>query len=172
MGLFDKMFGKKETPEKAAPVCEPLTVYAPLTGNAITLGDIPDPVFSQGALGPGCGIEPTEGKVYAPFNGEIITAAETKHAVGISSPDGMEMLIHVGIDTVDMDGKGFDMKVKEGQKVQKGDVLLTFSLDAIKEAGHPSTTAVLVTNGDDYAKVNLETVGKVENGSVLLRLTK
>lgn len=172
MGFFNKIFSKKGTENNAVPVCEPLTVYTPVKGNAIPLEKIPDPVFSQGILGPGCGIEPSEGAVYAPFNGVIISVADTKHAVGINSDDGMEVLIHVGVDTVDMNGKGFDLNVKEGQKVQKGDLLLTFSLDAINAAGHPSTTAVLLTNGDDYTEVSLSVTGNVEIGSVLLHDVK
>ncbi|MDO4326231.1 MAG: PTS glucose transporter subunit IIA [bacterium] len=177
MGLFDKIFAKKETKGKKtgtenSSACEPLTVYAPLSGKAMPLGDIPDPVFSQGILGPGCGIEPSEGAVYAPFHGEISFVADTKHAVGISSPDGMELMIHVGLDTVDMGGKGFDVKVKQGQKVHKGELLLTFSFDDIRAAGHPSTTAVLLTNGSDYAEVKLEVTGNVETGAVLLRAAK
>lgn len=172
MGLFDKLFEKKE--KKAEPEfnCEPLTVYAPLRGKAIPLAQIPDPVFSEGVLGPGCGIEPEDEAVYAPFHGEITSVAETKHAVGIVSRDGMELLIHVGIDTVAMNGKGFSVKVKEGQKVKKGDLLLTFSLADIKEAGHPSTTAVLVTNGDEYKEVRPEADGSVQSGDVLLRAVK
>lgn len=172
MGFLNKIFSKKETEIKNVPVCEPLTVYTPVKGNAILLEDIPDPVFSQGILGPGCGIEPSEGAVYAPFNGVITSVTDTKHAVGISSEDGMELLIHVGVDTVSMNGKGFDLKVKEGQKVQKGDLLLTFSLDEIRAAGHPSTTAVLLTNGDDYKELNLAVTGAVETGIVLMQAVK
>lgn len=172
MGVFKKLFEKKEAGVTTAPVCAPYTVYAPLTGNVIPLAGIPDPIFSQGVLGPGCGIEPSEGAVYAPFHGEINTVAETKHAVGIVSPDGMEILIHVGIDTVAMNGKGFSVKVKEGQKVQKGDLLLNFSLEEIQDAGHPTTTAILMTNGADYAEVRLEADGSIKNGEVLLHAVK
>lgn len=171
MSLFGKMFGKKET-SGPAPVLEPLTVYTPINGNAIPLNQIPDPVFSEGVLGPGCGIEPSSERVCAPFNGTISTVSETKHAVGITSPDGMEMLIHVGIDTVDMNGKGFDAKVKPGQKVNMGDVLLTFSLAEIKAAGHPSTTAVLVTNADDLGKLELIVCGEVHEGMPLMNIAK
>lgn len=138
--------------EPAAPAVEtePATVYCPIEGNVIARESIPDATFASGALGDGVGIEPATGVVVAPFDGEISTVAETGHAVGISSNDGMEMLIHVGIDTVAMNGKGFEPKVAEGDAVKAGQVLMTFSIDEIKKAGYPTTTAVLVCNAEEY----------------------
>lgn len=154
MGLFSKLFVKEETP-KVETVKGGL--YAPITGNYIPLEEIKDGVFSEGVLGPGCGIEPAEEIVVAPCNGTVSTVAETKHAVGITSDDGAELLIHVGLDTVDMNGDGFTVKVKVGQKVTCGQTLLTFSFAKIKAAGHPTTTAFLVTNADDVGAPILET---------------
>lgn len=157
MGLFDRLFKKTESEENIAINTEPGKIYAPITGKYIPLEQIPDPVFSQEILGPGCGIEPQEGKVYAPVNGEISMVADTKHAVAIRSEDNIELLIHVGIDTVSMNGKGFDVKVMEGQKVTCGSTLMLFDMEEIKNAGFPSTVAFLVTNGMDYSEVKFET---------------
>ena len=138
---------------------EPGTVYCPVEGNIIPRENIPDATFASGALGDGVGIEPAAGVVVAPFDGEISTVAGTKHAVGISSGDGMELLIHVGIDTVAMDGKGFEALVAEGDTVKAGQVLLRFSIDEIKKAGYSTTTAVLVCNSDDYSNFKVEKAG-------------
>lgn len=150
------LFGyKDEVPQAkktAAPAVETKSgmVYSPLEGNVISREEIPDSTFASGVLGDGVGIEPAVGVVVAPFDGEISTVADTKHAVGISSPDGMEMLIHVGIDTVQMNGKGFEPRVKEGDSVKAGQVLLKFSMDEIKKAGFSTTTAVLLCNAEEY----------------------
>ena len=101
-------------------------------------------------LGEGIGIEPQEGVVYAPFDGEISSTTETKHAIGISSPDGMELLIHVGVNTVAMNGDGFELFCAEGDQVKAGQKLMTFDIGKIIAAGYSTTTAVLVTNSDDY----------------------
>ncbi|WP_268877871.1 PTS sugar transporter subunit IIA [Anaerosacchariphilus polymeriproducens] len=133
--------------------------YSPLKGKIITLQEIPDDVFSQGILGVGCGIEPESETVVAPVNGVICMIAETKHAIGISSDDGMEILIHVGIDTVLMGGDGFDVKVKEGQRIECGQKLIVFSRNKIKEAGYPTTTAFLITNSEECLTVQFK-IGK------------
>lgn len=171
MGLFDKLLGKQTAPGVAAQTA-PLTVCAPFSGTAMKLEDIPDPVFSQGILGPGCGMEPGEETVYAPFDGTVTQTTDTLHALGVTSADGVEVLIHVGIDTVDMGGKGFACLVKEGDKIKAGQSLMTFSMEQIKAAGHPTVTAVVVTNADDFAGVELVAEGAVEHGAPLLKLKK
>ena len=115
--------------------------------------DIKDPTFAEGTLGQGIGVEPEDEAVYAPMDGEISTVAESKHAIGISGAGDMELLIHVGIDTVAMNGDGFTPYVTEGDQVKKGQLLLTFSRDKIRAAGHPETVVVLLTNSDDYDEV-------------------
>ena len=130
--------------------CVPGTVYAPVSGNVIPSEEIPDETFATGVLGQGVGIQPAEGMIVAPCDGEISTVAETKHAVGISTPDGMELLIHVGVDTVAMNGDGFSTLVQEGQRVKAGERLLTFDRAKIAAAKHPDVVVVLVTNSDDY----------------------
>jgi PTS system sucrose-specific IIC component len=133
----------------------PALMFAPLKGNVIARENIPDETFASGVLGDGVGIEPEVGEVVAPFDGEISTTTETKHAVGISGPRDMEVLIHVGIDTVNMKGDGFNLLVKEGDKVKAGQKLLTFDISKIKAAGYSTTTAVLLTNSDDFPNMKI-----------------
>ena len=148
MGFFDKLFGGKSKDENTAKFTnQSKTVLTPLQGKVLAQADIPDETFAQGILGPGCGIEPTGDTVYAPFDGTVTQIATTLHAVGITSNDGIELLIHVGMDTVDMKGQGFTALVKENQKVSAGTPLLKVDLDAIRAAGHPTATAIIVTDG-------------------------
>lgn len=128
-------------------------VYAPVSGKVIRREDIPDETFASGIMGDGAGIEPEEEMVVAPFDGEITSVVDTGHAVGLTSSDGVELLIHVGVDTVKMKGDGFQVFVTEGQKVKAGEKLLKFDRDKIRKAGYSDTTAVLVTNSDDYSSV-------------------
>ena len=145
--------------ETALPTidCQPGTVYAPVSGTAIPSEEIPDDTFAAGVLGQGVGIQPSEGIVVAPFDGDISSITETRHAVGVTSPDGMELLIHVGVDTVAMNGDGFECFVQEGQQVKAGDKLIAFDRDKIAAAGHPDVVVVLVTNSDDYGDVTIQT---------------
>lgn len=144
-----------EKEENTSVVCEKQYVYAPLAGKVVPMDKIPDPVFGEGVLGKCCGIDSVDSKVYAPFDGEVINVAETKHAVGLKSADGIEVLIHVGLDTVKMDGKGFEVKVKEGDSVKCGELLLEMDRKAILDAGYSDMTVVVVTNTDDYSNVEL-----------------
>lgn len=140
---------------------QPNTLYAPLTGQVIPLEQVPDETFSAGILGNGFAIQPTVPNVYAPFDGTVIQTMDSKHAIGIQSNDGMEVLIHVGIDTVDMNGTGFTLHCAEGDQIKRGQLLLTFDPKAIEKAGHPTVTVVVVTNTDLYTSVNLEKTGSV-----------
>lgn len=171
MGIFSKLFVSDKN-DAAAPKCEPLAVYAPIDGTVVPIAEFPDAVFSQEVLGPGCGILPTGKTVFAPFNGTVIQAADTLHAVGLASDDGMELLIHVGVDTVDMGGKGFRYYVKDGQKVRRGDKLIEFDGEVIKAAGHSDAIAVVVTNSDEYAGVELQVSGTVTQGTVIMKTIK
>ena len=145
-----------ETTATTGVDCQPGTVYAPVSGTVIPSEKIPDETFATGVLGRGVGIEPAEGIVVAPFDGEISSVTDTHHAVGISSPDGMEVLIHVGVDTVAMQGDGFQCFVSEGQKVRAGDKLIAFDRAKIAAAKHPDVVVVLVTNSDDYEKLDIQ----------------
>lgn len=141
--------------QKAVITCEAGTVLAPVKGEVIPQDKIPDETFATGVLGQGVGIEPEEETIYAPYDGEISSVAESKHAVGITGPGDMEVLIHVGVDTVAMNGEGFEPLVKEGDKVKAGQPLLKFSKEAIKKANHPDIVVVLLTNSDDYNEVKI-----------------
>lgn len=171
MGFLDKLFEKGKH-SATAPVCEALTVYAPAEGAVIPLEQFPDELFSQEVLGPGCGIQPTGDRVFAPFNGTVTQTTDTRHAIGVTSDDGVELLIHVGVDTVEMAGQGFRTFVKNGQKINRGDQLLSFDRQAIKAAGHPEAIAVVVTNSDEFSGVELIAGGNAPAGERLLKLKK
>lgn len=144
-------------------------VYSPLKGKAIALTEVKDETFAAGVLGQGFAVVPEAGKVVAPFNGKVTTLFETKHAVGVTSDSGIEVLIHVGLNTVALEGKYFTALVKEGDAVHRGQTLLTFDQKAIAEAGYDTTTPVIVTNADDYAAVDVLRQGKVNFGEEVLR---
>ena len=129
MGFFDKIFGSKAAATKFSG--QKMTVLAPIDSTVIPLEQLPDETFATAILGPGCGLEPTGDMVYAPFDGTVTTIADTLHAVGLMSDDGIEVLIHVGMDTVEMQGKSFEAQVKVDQKVKAGTPLLKIHLDAI-----------------------------------------
>lgn len=151
---------KTDDSKNAAPE-QPALVCAPLGGQVVPMEEIPDPTFASGVLGMGCGIVPDGNQVVAPFDGTISTTAGTGHAIGVSSPDGMELLIHVGIDTVSLDGKGFQLLCGEGDTVKAGQPLMRFDPDVITKAGLSTTTVVMVTNADDYQAVTLAKTGAI-----------
>ena len=159
---------KKGTPAQAA-IAFPDVLGAVAQGAFVPMEEIPAPTFSQGILGVCCGINPETGKVYSPMDGRISQLADTLHAVGIEA-EGVELLIHIGIDTVEMKGDGFKSHVKEGQTVKKGDLLLTMDLEKIRAAGHPSTIMVAVTNSDDLASVQAVASGRLKPGDQLMCL--
>ena len=158
-------------PTESAPAEKTLsaeTLVSPLTGNLVKLPDVPDPVFSSGALGQGIAVEPTVGKVFAPADAEVTTMFPTGHAVGLLTNNGTEILIHIGMDTVEMEGKGFTVHVAQGDKVKKGQLLIEFDIDAIKAAGHPIITPVLVTNTASYKEIKTAEGATVKNGDKLI----
>ena len=138
----------------SAVEANPNVILAPVSGNVIPHTEIPDETFASGVMGTGVGIEPTEGIVVAPCDGEISSTTDTKHAIGVTNAAGMDILIHVGVDTVNMNGDGFTCFVEEGDQVKAGQKLITFDIAKIKAAGYSTTTAVLVTNSDDYEKLH------------------
>lgn len=136
-------------------------IYAPMSGQVIPLSSVKDDAFAQEALGKGIAIVPSEGKVYAPFNGTLVSLFPTKHAMGLASENGCEVLIHVGMDTVQLGGKYFTAHVKQGEKVKKGQLLVEFDLEKIKEEGYSLDTPIIITNWTDYVEIldeNKETV--------------
>ena len=142
-----------KVPTETVISCSAGEVKAPANGEVIAREKIEDETFASGVLGDGVGIRPSAGYVVAPFDGEITSVADSKHAIGLASPSGMELLIHVGVDTVAMNGDGFDPQVAEGDQVKAGQLLLNFDIDKIKAANHPDTVVVLLTNADDYDDV-------------------
>lgn len=150
--------------EESAPVLTgPVEIDCPIPGKVVPLTEVPDETFSTGVLGNGLAVEPSEGKVYAPFDGECENLADTLHAVGLMSDTGVSLLIHVGLETVGLEGKPFKAHVKTGDRVQKGQLLLEFDMDAIKAAGCPTITSILVTNEDEVGDAVL-TGGKLVIG--------
>lgn len=145
MIMLKKLFGKKEEAPKT------VHAVAPLTGTLKSLEEVPDPVFSQKMMGDGIAIDPTVGKVVSPVDGEIMQLFPTKHAVGIKAKNGAEILIHIGLETVSMNGEGFEAHVSEGSKVNIGDPLITYDLDLVKEKAKSTITPIILTNGDDMA---------------------
>ena len=127
------------------------SVFAPVEGKLVRLEDIPDPTFSQKLMGDGIAIEPTDGKVVSPIDGEVILVSDTKHAIGLKGKSGIELLIHIGLETVALKGEGFDVHVKQGDCVKKGDPLITFDLGIIKEKAKSTVTPVIVTNSDQFS---------------------
>lgn len=158
----------EEKAEKAAE--EETVLYAPVKGNVIARDQIPDETFASGLLGDGVGIEPELGEVVAPCDGKISAVTDTKHAVGITGPKGAEILIHVGVDTVKMNGDGFELFVKEGDTVKKGQKLAAFDINKIKKAGYSTTTAVLIANAAEFSGFKVVKTGKTEQKEKLIVL--
>ena len=159
-----------EANEAAAPVLSDETIVSPIVGQVVDLKDVNDPVFSSGAMGQGVAVKPSEGVVYAPADAEVTIAFATGHAYGLKTANGAEILIHVGIDTVSMNGDGFDQKVAQGDKVKAGDVLGTFDTAKIAATGLDDTTMVIVTNTADYASVTPVAEGTVAKGDAVIEL--
>jgi len=167
-------------PAEAAPKAElvagqEVVLTAPLNGTVVALEDVPDPVFSSGAVGKGAGIEPSDGasiKVVAPADGSVVVAPSSGHAYGLALDNGLEILIHVGIDTVNLEGKGFDVKVGKGDRVKAGQTLVVVDRAVIEEAGYKLVTPVLVTNYMNFAEVEVIASGDIETGADLVKATK
>lgn len=154
----------------AAPAAKDTVLSACLNGTVVPLADVKDEAFASGVLGDGIAIEPSDGELVAPADGEISSTFETHHAVGMTTADGAELLMHIGIDTVKLGGKHFTYLVNEGDKVKKGQPLIRFELEAIKAEGYPVTTTLIVCNTDDYAAVAAKASGTVKQGDALLEL--
>lgn len=147
-------------------------IASPLTGRIVPLSEVPDAAFSSEALGKGIAIEPTIGEVSSPVNGRVVTIFPTGHAIGIETEDGAEILIHIGLDTVKLDGKGFNALVETGDTVTAGQKLITFDIELIKEAGYPVVTPIVITNTANYKEITVSDVTEVVAGDELLQLDK
>lgn len=167
-------YQKKRHPE--APVVSffssegGILIASPLEGKLLPLDGIEDPVFSAGVLGKGCAIEPDKGEIYAPADGVILKIAESSHAVSLRCDSGVDLLIHVGMDTVERHGAGFAPQVRAGEHVQSGQLLLKFDLQKIRADGYPLTTPVVVTNSDAFSDVTVVASGNVTEGQNILLL--
>ena len=178
MKKFNKELEKKETAaEETAdmsadifPEAEKGVICSPLTGKAILMSEVPDDTFAAEVLGKGMAVIPSEGKVVAPCHGEISTLFDTKHAIGITTKDGVELLIHVGVNTVELNGKYYEAHVAQGDQVKPGQVLLTFDIQKIQEAGYPVATPVIIANTDDYINVEGLKNGEIHCMEPLIKL--
>ena len=161
----------EELKPKADKKVEEKHVLSPLAGEVEELSDVNNVVFSQGMLGKGAAVFPTDGKIYAPFGAKVrVFNSDTKHAIGLASTDGVELLIHCGLDTVKLDGKGFTSHIKQDQDVKKGDLMLEFDLEFISQQGYDPTTMVLVTNANDFDEIKSVKLGKIQSLDTLLYL--
>lgn len=148
-----------------------ITIASPVSGTVVPLTEVPDPTFAQGILGPGAAVQPSEGRIVAPANGTVDMMFDTGHAVSMTTSEGAELLIHVGIDTVQLEGKHYKACCKAGQQVKKGDVLIEFDPAAIKAEGYQIVTPILVCNPDAFT-VQPAASGAVAAGDALLTLKK
>ena len=161
MGFFKKLFGKKTD-----------DFYAPMAGKAVPITEVPDPTFAEGMLGNGIAIEPAEGKVYAPCDATVDMMFTTGHAVSLVADCGAEILIHVGLETVGLEGKPFTIHAANGDKVKKGQLLIEVDLEAVKAAGLPTITPMLICNTNDYPTFNTFVGKDVTNEDVVIALAK
>ena len=165
MGFFSKLFGKAEEKNDNG-------IYAPVAGQAVPVSEVPDPTFSSGMLGNGIAIIPTDGKVCAPCNATVDMMFTTGHAVSLVADSGAEILIHVGLETVGLEGKCFTVHVENGQKVKKGDLMIEVDLEGIKAAGLNTITPVVICNSDDYSTFDTHVGKAVTNADVVIELAK
>lgn len=158
MALFD--FLKKDNNKEA-------TLYNLVEGEVIPIEEVPDPVFSQKMMGDGFGVQPTNGEVYSPIEGKVVSVFPTKHALGLELGNGVEVLVHIGVDTVELEGGPFEVHVKEGDKVSQDTLLATVDLEALAAAEKPNTVIVVFTNMDEVESFTLNQTGEVSQGEVI-----
>ena len=168
MGIFNKLFGKTED----IPVYDGNKLYAPMNGRTVPITDVPDPTFAERLLGDGIAILPTDGRVCSPVDGTVETMFDTGHAVCLKSSTGVEILIHVGLDTVGLHGAPFTIHCQNGDTVRKGQLLLEADLTAIQAAGLPIITPVLVCNNHDYSTFEAVVGETVTSEDIVISVTK
>src|SRR5699024_174265 len=162
MGLFDFLkSGKNKSVE----------LYNPVDGEVIPIEEVSDPVFSQKMMGDGYGIEPTNGEIYSPVDGEIVSVFPTKHALGLKTDNGIEVLVHIGIDTVELEGAPFEVLVAEGDKVTGTTQIAKVDLEALKAADKPDTVIIVFTNMDDVDNFTIDRNGTQTHGEVIGNVT-
>ncbi|WBL14674.1 PTS sugar transporter subunit IIA [Sutcliffiella sp. NC1] len=155
--MFKKLFNRKKEASDNS-------VYAPLTGEVVPLEEVPDPVFAEKMMGEGIAIKPTSGMVVSPVDGKIVQVFPTKHAVGIETSNGVEILIHIGLETVQMNGEGFTAHVQEGSRVSVGDKLISFDLSIVQAKAKSTITPIIITNTDLCKEIQKESVVNVTAG--------
>lgn len=160
MKLFQNLFGKGG-----------IQIGAPVAGKCVSIKEVSDPTFSEEILGKGAAVIPTDTKFYAPAAGTVTTVFPTGHAVAVTTDEGVEVLIHIGLDTVKLDGKHFTIHAEDGQKVEKGDLLLEADLEQIKAEGYDIITPVIICNSDEFAEIQAQ-AGDVAHGDTILTLKK
>ncbi|MBT1181702.1 PTS glucose transporter subunit IIA [Bifidobacterium sp. CP2] len=171
MGLFSGLFHKDAAAPEAPAAPKPLTVVAPVDGAYKPVEEVPDETFAAKILGDGFGVTPTSGTVVAPVSGTVTTVADAKHAVGITTEGGVEVLVHIGVDTVQLKGAPFDMLVAAGQKVTAGKPIERVDVQAVKDAGKPTDVIVVFTNPDAIASLDLDASGTVAAGQTVGTMT-
>lgn len=174
MGFFDKLFGGSSAkqaaparPDSLSVAAEKGVVYAPIAGRVEIAENIPDPVFAQEMMGKTVAVWPSDGTVYAPVSGTVVSAMP--HALGIAGDDGVEVLIHVGIDTVSMNGDGFTLWTQQGAHVAAGEALLSFDRDKVAKAGYKDIVMTIITNSDDYSSIDKVASDEVAAGAVIIK---
>ena len=174
MGIKEEAPAETTAPavKAATEPANPNVISSPLKGNAIPLKDVPDPTFAEGILGLGAAVEPTDGTVVAPADGVVSTLFDTNHAIGLTLDNGAELLIHIGINTVDLNGEGYTAHVAEGDTIKRGQTLITFDKSFIESKGFPTVTPVIVTNADDYEEIELDKAGDIDLLGRLINLKK
>ncbi len=149
-----------------------IKIGAPVSGTLVSIKEVSDPTFSDEILGKGAAVIPSNGRICAPADGTVSTVFPTGHAATLTTEDGVEILIHVGLDTVKLDGKHFTIHAQEGQKVSKGDLLLEADIEQIKAEGYDIITPVVICNSDDFSEVHLSEPGEVSQGDEMISLQK
>ncbi len=163
MGLFDNFFGKKE---------ERIQIFAPVEGKLVPLSEVSDPTFAEEILGQGAAVIPTSNQFFSPVDGTLTTVFPTGHAVALTSSTGVEVLLHVGLDTVKLNGKHFTVHVEEGQQVKKGDLLLEADLEQIKAEGFDIITPVIICNTEEFSEIGMARGSKVTVEDAILNIIK
>lgn len=149
---------------------KPESITSPLKGNVVALSDVNEPLFATYTIGKGIAIQPSEGKVYAPADGVVTTLFPTQHAIGITSKNGAEILIYVGIDTVKLNGQYYQSHVQQGDQVKQGDLLLEFDIESIQQSGFETITPIVITNTEEYATINVTNESILSTESKLMKL--
>ncbi|PMC34297.1 PTS glucose transporter subunit IIA [Bacillus sp. UMB0899] len=160
--MFKSLFTQKKEP-----------VYAPLTGKLVSIEEVPDPVFSQKMMGDGVAIDPSQNQVFSPVDGEVVSVFPTKHAITIRSKSGAELLIHMGLETVKLNGEGFNVLVSEGDKIKKGNPIAEFDIDKVSNTGTKVITPIVLLNGEQFKIENRQNNQSVTGGQdMIMEITK